>query len=425
MSVRNKQSPVQFWLLRFFLRTTGWRSEPFAKTGGTGQFLPWFFVSTFADPAHFCKSLEKCWPCPWESVCQQTSKCAQLVTKFFRFLRVSRSPHSTWSFTTVSCLGRGCARAAAAMMSKGAVETGGPHHHMAQEMPVDSLASVVVVGWRWGRWRMLQPAPHRQTAAGCWRMLPLAPPLPDGVWDAGRSLGDAGGRFCPPRVDAPPERRRWGCRRMFPPTPSSSCGVGGASGRLHSRHRCQTAQGVSADAPPVLSGTGEHFRPQRWALPSAPLSADTPAHAIVLGRRWRFQRMLPSAPSSLHGAGDAGARSRLCRRFETARGMPVDAHAQAAVFGGVGGAGERFCPHRRALMPAPMLLAAGRDPCGCPRPRRAPARTPSSEGERDAGGRPRLRCSLWKVWGTLANSSARSGGALAPVPLLMDGAGDA
>merc|ERR1711983_548208 len=184
MSVRNKKSLVQFWILRFFLQTTGWRSEPFAKTGGTGQFLPRFFVSTSADPARFCKSLEKCWPCPWESVCQQTSKCAQLVTKFFRFSRVSRSPHSTWSFTTVSCLGRGCARAAAAMMSKGAMATGGPHHHMAQKMPVDSLASVVVVGWRWGRWRMLQPAPHRQTAAGCWRMLPLAPPLPDGVWDS-------------------------------------------------------------------------------------------------------------------------------------------------------------------------------------------------------------------------------------------------
>ncbi len=65
----------------------------------------------------------------------------------------------------VSCLGSGCARAA--MMSKGAAETGGPHHQMAQEVPVDALASVVVVGWRWGRRRMLQPAPHRQTAVGC------------------------------------------------------------------------------------------------------------------------------------------------------------------------------------------------------------------------------------------------------------------
>ena len=220
----------------------------------------------------------------------------------------------------VGCLGRGCARAAAAMMAKGAVETGGPHHQMAQEMPVDALASVVVVGWRWGRQRVLQPTPHRQTAAGCWGMLPLAPPLPDGVWDAGRSLGDAGGRFCPPRVDAPPERRRWGCRRMFPPTPSSSCGVGGASGRLHSRRRRQTAQGVPADAPPVLSGTGEHFRPQRWALPPAPLlldgvgdvsrhprprhcprtalemPEDAPLRAVITARRRGCRRTLPLVP---------------------------------------------------------------------------------------------------------------------------------
>ena len=242
--------------------------------------------------------------------------------------------------------------------------------------------------------------PHCQTGCG----------MPAEAWG---TLVDASARH---GWTPPPARRRWGCWWMFPPTPSSSCGVGGASGRLHSRRRRQTAQGVSADAPPVLSGTGEHFRPQRWALPSAPLSADTPAHAIVLGRRWSCQRVLPSAPSSLHGAGDAGAHSRLCRRFETARGMPVDAHARAAVFGGVGDAGERFCPHRRALMPAPMLLAAGRDPCGCPRPRRAPARTPSSEGERDAGGRPRLRCS---------ERFCPLRGALAPVPLLMDGAGDA